>query len=145
MRENLARFAAVLFGILAVLGAVTFATRLNPRPSEPDAPLESASTPEAAPAIPPESVDPDQVARGRALFVEADCTRCHAAEGAGNPRLPLDGVGARRTRAELRAWIVAGPSVRADLGRSVVRTKEGYAALPPADLDALSTYLSTLR
>ena len=32
------------------------------------------------------------------------CARCHSIAGKGNPRRPLDGVGARRNAAELRDW-----------------------------------------
>jgi mono/diheme cytochrome c family protein len=144
MRENLAKAAAVMIGVLAVLGALTFATRLNPR-ADPGALPASAPVGGARAPLPVESVDPSEAARGRALFADQGCTRCHAAEGAGNPRSPLDGVGGRYTRAELRDWIIAAPSVRRQLSGSAARAKEGYAGLAPDDLDALTGYLSTLR
>lgn len=143
MRELIAKGFAVFVGVLAVMGALAFATRLNPRVGE--TPAEGSPAPPGATIVPAAPVDPAAIERGRLLFGQRDCARCHSVATVGNPRSPLDGVGARRTRAELRAWIVAGPSVRTNLGRSVIRTKEGYAAMPPDDLDALTAYLSTLR
>lgn len=144
MRENLAKAAAVMFGVLAVLGALAFATRLNPT-ADPDAAAASARAGDARTPLPVEPVDPVEAERGRALFADQGCTRCHAAGGAGNPRSPLDGVGGRRTREELEDWIVAAPSVRRQLSGSAARAKEAYADLAPEDLDALTAYLSTLR
>jgi len=143
MRENLARAAAVVFGVLAVLGALAFATRLNPRADRDTAALPP--TEETQPPVREEAFDPALTERGKALFAASGCTRCHAAEGIGNPRSPLDGTGGRHTRAELHDWIVAAPSVRRELSRSAARAKEDYARLDPDDLEALSAYLSTLR
>lgn len=138
MREIAAKWVAVLIGLLIVGLAAAFAWREN---------TTRAALPAAAPTSPPPSVDVDPAVaqRGRRVFDDAGCARCHALEGSGNPRSPLDGVGARLTHDDIRAHIVAAPSARDGLSRSVVRAKEGYAELPDADLEALAAYLATLR
>lgn len=138
MREIAAKWVAVLIGLLIVGLAAAFAWREN---------TTRATLPTATPASPPPPVDVDPAVaqRGRGVFDDAGCARCHALEGSGNPRSPLDGVGARLTLDDIRAHIVAAPSARDGLSRSVVRAKEGYAVLPDADLEALAAWLTTLR
>ena len=87
---------------------------------------------------------PDSV-RGRMVFDSLGCARCHSVAGAGSPRYPLDGVGARRNAAQLRAW-TQGAEVLADsLPPSAWRTKQAFNALKPADLNALVAYLLSLK
>jgi cytochrome c1 len=52
--------------------------------------------------------DPERHALGERLFAEANprCVVCHSVAGTGNPQgTPLDGVGGRLAREEIRAWI----------------------------------------
>ena len=138
MRELAAKWVAVLIGLLIVVLAALFAWREN---------TARAERPPSPPASPPPVLDvtPDVVAQGRSTFDEEGCARCHALGGSGNPRSPLDGVGARLTLDGIRAHIVAAPSARDGLSRSVIRAKERYAGLPEADLQALAAWLTTLR
>lgn len=138
MREIAAKWVAVLIGLLVVALAAAFAWRENTTRS----PLPTAVPAEPPPRI---DVDPEVARRGARVFDDAGCARCHAVGGSGNPRSPLDGVGARLTLEEIRARIVAAPSARDGLSRSVIRTKEGYAELPDPDLEALAAWLATLR
>ncbi len=70
---------------------------------------------------------------------------CHAIAGSGNPRYPLDGTGDRWTTEELPHWIL-GTGVAADeLSTAVRRRKQRYQSLPPEDLNALVSYLSSLK
>lgn len=152
MRERLAKILAALFTGLVVLMAAFFAHRRNPTETssrEPAIEVPSMTTSGAgadtpAPMASPPS-DPALVARGRTVFEERACTRCHAAEGRGNPRLPLDGVGSRRTATELRAFVTGAGVAREQLTRSALRAKEEFANLPSTELDALTAYLATLR
>jgi len=79
------------------------------------------------------------IARGERVYAEQRCRACHAIDGKGNRRYPLDGVGGRLDAKALRIWIVApqemNPKVR----------KPAYDALPAADVDALVAYLASLR
>lgn len=140
MRDRLAKVAATCLITLMVLLAVFSALRLNaPRGARPATPARS----EDLPAL--ETLDADLVARGREIYEELSCGRCHRVGDAGNPRSPLDTVGARRSRSEIRAWLTADDNVRDRLSRSVIRAKEAFDASPREQLDALVEYLSSLR
>ena len=86
-----------------------------------------------------------QIAHGREVFARQHCSGCHSVGGKGSPRSPLDGVGSRRDLEELRAWVVADESVRADLSPRAVAAKHDYAQLPDTQMDALLAYLGSLR
>lgn len=95
--------------------------------------LAALATPAAATAG-----DAELIARGKSVYAAQRCATCHAIGGAGNRRYPLDGVGARLSDEQLRAWIVAprtmDPAVK----------KRAYDKLPTADVDALVAYLRSL-
>ena len=137
MRERIARWVAALaVGTLVVL-AIGFARQQNP---------EAAAGAEAAPATMAATSQPSaDSARGHAVFLAQGCTRCHSVAGAGSPRLPLDGVGARRTAAELRAWTTGADALADSIAPGTLRVKQGYAKLPAADLDALIAFLVSLK
>lgn len=139
MRDVLAKVAATaLIGLVTLLAAF-FAHRQNP-------PEREAAVEQPAAAVPPaRALDAELVARGRDLYEALSCSRCHRVDGRGNPRSPLDGVGARRAPSGLRDWLTAGGSARDQLPRSVVRAKGEFAALAPEELDSLVEYLSSLR
>ena len=138
MRELAAKGVAVLVGILIVALAALFAWRENTARAEGPPPM---------PASPPPylEVPPDVMERGRAIYDEEGCSRCHSLGGSGNPRNPLDDVGDRLPLDRIRDHILAEPSARDGLSRSVIRAKEGYTGLPDADLHALAAWLTTLR
>lgn len=143
MRERIARWYALGVGLFVVGLAALFAERQNAGPL-PDA---TPAVTEAAPVVPPPDVPPDpaEVRRGRAVFEEQGCLRCHRVAGEGSPRSPLDGVGARLTPEEIHAFIVVDDAVRGSLSPSVARAKNEFADMPDGDLDALVVYLTTLR
>ena len=143
MRERIARWYALGIGVLVVGLAALFAERQNAGPVADAAP----TTAEAAPVVPPPDVPPDpaELRRGRTVFEEQGCLRCHRVAGEGSPRSPLDGVGSRLTPEEIHAFIVADDEVLGSLSPSVARAKSGFADLPEGDLDALVAYLSALR
>jgi mono/diheme cytochrome c family protein len=140
MRERLARALAILLTATVVALAAFFADRHNPALTAAEDP---AATAEAAPAVPPP--DPASVQRGRAVYEREGCARCHEVAGSGNPRSPLDGVGARRAPEELRAWVTASAIARAALSRSAIRVKEGFGSMPEGDLEVLVAFVSSLR
>jgi len=81
----------------------------------------------------------DKVATAKAVFSAQKCSMCHAVEGAGNKNRPLDGVGSTLTPEEIKKWIVSPKEQKAD-------TKmKAYPSLPAEDLDALVTWLSSLK
>lgn len=134
MRERLALGLAALSGVLVVMMAVGFALLQTDRPvREPVA--AAPEEPEAEPRL----------AEGRAVYDAQDCARCHSIEGRGNPRAPLDGVGARRDRDELRAWITAPPEMEEQMSSRAFGAKQEYQELPEDELAALVDYLASLR
>jgi len=145
MRERLARIYAVGLGVVIVLLAALFAGRQNTPGAAGPRPAGEAGVPVAA--VPPRPVPPEPgvVAQGRRVYEEQGCARCHRVQGDGNPRSPLDGVGARLSPELLRAFVVADDAVRAQLSPSVARAKFAFASLPEGELEALVTYLETLR
>ena len=148
MRERIAIGISVLvIGLLATL-ALAFARSQNR--AAPGDVAQRASVLEAtapAPAPTPREADGETAdsARGRVVFREQTCERCHSVAGVGSPRYALDGVGSRRTPAELRAWTIAASAVADSLSPSAARAKRGYAELPAVDMNALLRYLASLR
>lgn len=90
----------------------------------------------AAPVL---AQDAAKVARGKEVYQELRCQTCHAIDGAGNRRYPLDGVGAKLSEEQIRKWIVSpremNPNVR----------KRSYDSVPADKLEALVAYLRSLK
>jgi hypothetical protein len=158
MRERIARALSALALITLVGLAGAFARAQNPARAGTDGgPSVGANPSPAAPTVPgapeagpplPAPAPPEPAAdsaRGRALFEEQGCVMCHSAAGVGSPRIPLDGVGARRSRASLRAWTTGDPALADSLAPATLRRKQGYTALPEPDLRALTEFLASLR
>lgn len=135
MREQLARWIAALTATVSVLLALTFAWvhNANGPASERPARIEA-----------PAPVSP-QAEAGREIYRAQRCGACHSIDGTGNPRYPLDGVGARLDPDTLRSWIVGAPEIAALLPVSAIRRKQQYRELPAEDLDALVAYLASMR
>jgi mono/diheme cytochrome c family protein len=118
--------------------------------------LLAALAPELAPCEP--SPDPEQVARGRALYTDLGCASCHAASGAApRLRLGLPLLARDYVRARVRHGS-AGGSASPIYAREWAATEGALAARSPAqaampahpelaeaDLDALHGYLATDR
>ena len=138
MRERGALGLALVTSVIVLVLAAAFAIIVN-RQDDPVAAASVAAAVDAAPAA------QKQIARGREVFARESCSGCHSVAGEGSPRNPLDGVGSRRPRGELRAWVIADESVRSDLSPRTVAAKQRYAELASADMDALLSYLGSLR
>lgn len=81
----------------------------------------------------------DKVAKAKAVYAAQKCAMCHSIDGAGNKNRPLDGVGSTLTPEEIKKWIVSPKELKAD-------TKmKAYPSLPAEDLDALVSWLSSLK
>lgn len=76
--------------------------------------------------------------RGQQVYAAQKCMMCHSIAGKGNPKTPLDDVGGRMSADDLKKYITAPKSVKAD------SKMKAYPSLPAADLDALVAYLKTL-
>ncbi len=77
--------------------------------------------------------------KGKEVFAAQHCSMCHAIAGKGNPRTPLDEVGSKLTRDQMKKVITSPKEVKPDSKMTA------YPNLQAADLEALVTYLSTLK
>jgi mono/diheme cytochrome c family protein len=136
MREDLARWIALLSAAVAVAMAIAFAMRQNP----PDALRGGVE----APAVSPPLLRELRAEAGRAIYEAQNCSMCHSVAGAGNPRSPLDRVGARLDRAELQRWTVGDPALADRLPAGVLRMKQSYAQLDADEMETLIDYLQSL-
>lgn len=141
-REDSSRLLVAVTGALVFAAAAVFAgiergpvrAEAGPPTPPPEAGPPAAASPDTVPA----AQDSALVAQGRELFRSVGCTGCHAAEGEGSRRIPLDGVGSRLSADTLRAWVVdprsVAPSVR----------KPAYDDLPDDEVNALVAYMLSL-
>jgi mono/diheme cytochrome c family protein len=135
MREQWARMIAMLTGAVVVLLSIGFALLQNPPGTAPEAP---------APASVEMTLDPQLVARGREVFEDQNCMRCHSVAGEGSPRSPLDRSAARLDSAQLLAFTVGTESAADELAPRTLAAKRPYQQLPAEDLEALVAYLQSL-
>jgi len=134
MREKWARRIAILTGGLVVVLAVVFAGYQNPPRREPVLAPPATTGVEVKPAAPSSTIQ-----AGQEVYAERACARCHSIAGRGSNRSSLDGVGARLSEAEIRAWLT--PSTEA----TGFRARHANVDLTPAQRDALVAYLRSLR
>ena len=74
---------------------------------------------------------------GRRAYDRAGCAMCHSIQGKGG-RHPLDGVGERLSKEDIRKWIVSPREMKADVRKKSYR-------LPEHELEALIEYLHGLE
>jgi mono/diheme cytochrome c family protein len=88
--------------------------------------------------------DKAKVDQGVALFTSQKCSMCHAVAGKGNAKGALDGVGAKLSEADIRAWLTdpEGMRTKTSATRTPVMKK---APLNPGQVDALTAYLLSLK
>ena len=90
--------------------------------------------------------DAAQVKKGEQVYAAQKCSICHAIAGKGSKTNPLDGVGAKLSAADIRAWIVT-PIEAAAKAKSTKKPPmpAKYGSLPAADLDGLVAYMQSLK
>ena len=123
MRILLAKLMVAITALLIVVLAVVFAT-LRRVPDQLETPRATQSSPPEVAAI----------NRGRAVFIEQRCQRCHSLHGVGNKRSPLDGVGGRLSENDIRQWITAPQTMKSGIAKRAYK-------LSAEDLDALVEYV----
>jgi len=94
------------------------------------------SAPRAEEAAKP---DAGKVTKGQQVYAAQHCSMCHAIAGKGNPKTPLDDAGSKMTADEMKKYIANPKSVKPD------STMKAYPNLAAEEMDALVTYLSTLK
>lgn len=86
-----------------------------------------------------------QADKGAQVFAAQKCGMCHAVAGKGNAKGPLDGVGAKYSAADLKEWIVNAKGMMEKTKATRKPAMKDFSTLPAADVDALVTYLRTLK
>jgi len=83
---------------------------------------------------------------GAKVYADQKCSTCHSIGGKGNTKGPLDGIGSKMTADEIRQWIVdpVAMTAKAKATRKPVMAAK-YGSLPKPELDALVTYLASLK
>jgi len=85
-----------------------------------------------------------KVSRGEQLFADQKCGLCHSIGDKGNKKGTLDGIGAKRSADDIRAWITDAKGMTAKTGAARKPAMKAYS-LPKEDVDALVAYLATLK
>jgi mono/diheme cytochrome c family protein len=119
--------------VIALSALFAFLRNTGPTATQPAAPAAPSTAPSAAP-----SAD----SRGRAAFERMNCLACHSLAGRGEG-IPLDGVGARLNRTQLRDWVLGSGTAAQRLPKTVVTIKQHGAGDP--DIEGLLDYLQQLR
>jgi len=85
-------------------------------------------------------------AKGQQVYAAQKCSVCHAIAGKGGKASPLDGVGAKLSADDIRAWIVdpVAMAAKASSTKKPPMPKK-WANLPAADLDGLVAYMQSLK
>ena len=85
-------------------------------------------------------------AAGEKMLTEKKCTVCHLVNGAGNKKGPvLDGVGAKLSKDDIRAWITNAPEMAAKANIDRKPPMKAYTDFTKEEVDALVAYLATLK
>jgi mono/diheme cytochrome c family protein len=82
--------------------------------------------------------------QGEKVFTDQKCSLCHSIAGKGNAKGPLDEVGSTLSADDIRAWIVDAKGMTAKTHAPRKPEMRAYT-LPKDDVDALVTYLSSLK
>lgn len=126
MREIWARRLVVLTGLVVFALAMGFAAIHN------------------LPVGVAKSATPD-IERGKQVFQDQGCARCHSVAGIGSARSPLDGVGTRLSASEIRGRAIGTPDQQDALPPAVYRAKQAFQKLPEEEIGALIAYMQSLR
>jgi mono/diheme cytochrome c family protein len=83
--------------------------------------------------------------KGAAVYAAQKCATCHALDGKGMAKGPLDGVGKKFTAAEIHEWIVNPAEMAKKHNATRKPAMKAYTTLPKEDLDALVAFLASKK
>jgi mono/diheme cytochrome c family protein len=136
LRESLARGAVVATTLVVLVGVAAFAF-LQQRDRTVTA--QPAAGPTEGPTEAVNDTLAELIAMGKAVYDELGCAACHSIAGEGSPRYPLDGVGSKLTRDEIRLWIVNPQEIQPGV------RKPAYDDLEDEELRGLIAYMESLK
>lgn len=84
------------------------------------------------------------VEKGKAVYATHKCQTCHAIDGVGNKRFPLDGVGKKLSAKDTSTWITHPAEMEAKLPTKPKVRMPAYK-LAADDLEALVAYMQSLK
>lgn len=87
----------------------------------------------------------EKVQRGQKLYADNRCQMCHSVQGTGNAKGPLDEVGTKLTAEQIRQWLINPAEMTGKTKAARKPPMPSFAKLTKEDIDALVTYLQTLR
>jgi len=84
--------------------------------------------------------------KGMKVYADQKCSMCHSIAGKGNAKGSLDDVGSKLSTEDIHQWIVdpAAMTAKAKADRKPPMPAK-YKTLPKEDVDALVSYLSSLK
>ena len=85
------------------------------------------------------------VERGMKVFADSKCSMCHSVGGKGNAKGVLDEIGTKLSADEIRLWVTDPQAMRDKTHADRKPIMKSYGTLAKADLDALVSYLQTLK
>lgn len=85
------------------------------------------------------------VKKGEAVYAAQKCAMCHALDGKGQAKGPLDGVGSKLTTDEIREWIVNPAAMTKKTNATRKPPMRAYPKLPKEDLDALVAFMASKK
>ena len=88
--------------------------------------------------------DAAKIEAGKKVYDANKCMACHAIDGKGMKKYPLDGIGSKLTADDIRKWIVTPAEMEAKQAVKQPLKMKAFK-LAPADLDALVAYLGSLK
>lgn len=86
----------------------------------------------------------DKAAAGQKVFADSKCAMCHSVAGVGNKKFPLDGV-AKKGADHIKLWLTDSKAAAEKAGKKMAMPMKSFKSLPPADFEALTGYLLTLK
>ena len=89
--------------------------------------------------------DATKIDRGKQVYTEQKCKLCHSVAGEGNAKGPLDGVGGKLTRDEIKEWIVNPQEMTTKAKATRKPPMKAYPKLSAEDLEALVSYMESLK
>ena len=85
------------------------------------------------------------VKKGEEVYTAQKCAVCHSIGGKGGKANPLDGVGAKLSADDIRAWITDPVAMTKKTNSQKKPAMPKNAKLTPADVDALVAYMQSLK
>jgi mono/diheme cytochrome c family protein len=85
------------------------------------------------------------IKKGEEVYSAQKCAVCHSIGGKGSKSNPLDGVGAKLSADDIRAWITDPAAMTKKTNSQKKPPMPKNAKLMPADVDALVAYLQSLK